>query len=56
MNTNINNITHREGNIKFSNNQSFYIDFYEYHTLICKPPEKIIDAYMKSNSISEKNS
>jgi hypothetical protein len=56
INININNITHYEGNMKFSNNQYFYIDFYGYHTLSCKPPEKIIDVYMKSSSILEKNS
>lgn len=54
INTNINNINHPEGNIKFSNNQSFYLDFYECHNLGCKPPAEIIDVYMTSNSISDK--
>lgn len=55
INTNFNNINHPEGNIKFSNNQSFYLDFYECHNLGCKPPEEIIDVYMTSNSISDKH-
>jgi hypothetical protein len=54
INTNFNNINHPEGNIRFSNNQSFYLDFYECHNLGCKPPEEIIDVYMTSNSISDK--
>ena len=54
INTNINNINHPEGNIKFSNNQSFYLDFYECHNLGCKPPQEIIDVYMTSSSSSDK--
>ena len=54
INTNINNINHPEGNIRFSNNQSFFLDFYECHNLGCKPPEEIIDVYMTSSNISDK--
>ncbi|HEX2406677.1 MAG TPA: hypothetical protein VHJ38_05650, partial [Nitrososphaeraceae archaeon] len=50
INTNINNINHPEGNIKFNNNQSFYLDFYECHNLGCKPPQEIVDVYMTSRS------
>ena len=54
INTNINNINHPEGNIRFSNNQSFFLDFYECHNLGCKPPEEIIDVYMTSSNMSDK--
>ena len=54
INTNINNINHPEGNIRFSNNQSFFLDFYECHNLGCKPPEEIIDVYMTNSNISDK--
>ena len=54
INTNINNINHPEGNLRFSNNQSFFLDFYECHNLGCKPPEEIIDVYMTSSKISDK--
>ena len=54
INTNINNINHPEGNIRFSNNQSFFLDFYECHNRGCKPPEEIIDVYMTSSNMSDK--
>ena len=54
INTNINNINHPEGNIRFSNNQSFFLDFYECHNRGCKPPEGIIDVYMTSSNMSDK--
>jgi hypothetical protein len=54
INTNINNINHPEGNIRFNNNQSFFLDFYECHNLGCKPPEEIIAVYMTSSNMSDK--
>ncbi len=54
INTNINNINHPEGNIRFSNNQSFFLDFYECHNQGCKPPEEIMDVYMTNSNISNK--
>ena len=54
INTNINNINHPEGNIRFSNNQSFFLDFYECHNLGCNPPEEITDVQMTSSNMSDK--
>lgn len=54
INTNINNINHPEGNIRFNNNQSFFLDFYECHNRGCYPPEEIIDVYMTNSNISNK--
>ena len=54
INTNINNINHPEGNIRFNNNQSFFLDFYECHNRDCYPPEEMIDVYMTNSNISDK--
>jgi hypothetical protein len=52
--TNINSEIHPEGNIRFNNNQSIYLDFYECHNLGCESPEEIIDVYTTHNNISDK--
>ncbi len=54
ISSNINNINHPEGNIRFNNNQYIHLDFSECHNLGCRPPEKIIDVYTTHNNISDK--
>jgi len=54
INTNINDETHPEGSIRFSNNQSLYLDFYECHNKGCELPAEIVDVYTTHNKISDK--
>jgi hypothetical protein len=54
INTNINSETHPEGNIRFNNNQSIHLDFYECHNQGCELPQEIINVFMTHNNASDK--
>jgi hypothetical protein len=54
INTNINSETHPEGNIRFNNNQSIHLDFYECHNQGCELPQEIMNVYMTHNNTSDK--
>lgn len=54
INTSIVSETHPEGNIRFNNNQSIHLDFYECHNKGCESPQEIINVFITNNNTSDK--
>lgn len=54
INTSIVSETHPEGNIRFNNNQSIHLDFYECHNKGCISPQEIINVFTTNNNTPDK--